>query len=1136
MVDGFVDDVKDDVVVNERSLNDVVGDDEDVKVVVDSSEVDDSNDVVVAVEDVGVVSVSSLCVKVPEASCIRRTSSLVQDGCGRSRFDGKFHILVDSGAMIHVCPERFVDRRVLSSVGSCPLRIAGASGAKIAHHGYRGVSFCCGASVFSTVFAVADVKEAILSSLVMARHGWRTILDETSGCLVHRASRSRIPLVRERKGWYVVVDDAQAFWSTIAASKVLDEHQVLRSQLNPVVEENDEEDDDVLPPPGEGGGAAGGEGDDVVVEEPRRRRRLNVKTPDPDWRPPDGSFRSRFPVDDKSSSPVSPFPSSGSTDPKEVVAPVTPTDSVKRTHALTHYPFASWCPHCVAGQPGELPHRRLPVSSAVKTTMDARPVVQIDYWFAASRHAPSATYSILTCVDIASSYTNSIVIAKGNNLGAVNFLKNFIVNLGYSKVLIQSDAESAAVSLAKTVASQLTSCLTRIAPVGSHGSQGSVERKIQSIQVLMRVFLSDLESRLSIKITVTSPLFQWLLRHVCFVLNKYSNNHDELSPHESVYGAPYVSPLCCFGETIQFLVPAARQGSGIVRNAKLSMRWQSGVWLGRSHADNSHLVLSFALSGHGSGVLKIRSVRRVVEKDRWSLSSSLVHMLATPLNPGLVPVSYKLPHTSPSKYAGSVDNNAVLPTETVDTSNTSRSAAASSSALDSVPQGMSSSSGGGRAPRFRDGDKTEGCNGCLLGSGYHHTSVCNDRFRNLRVVPPTILIPVAASSTSSSSASAAVPAAAAAAASSSSSSSLLSSAAAVPAAAVASSSSSSSSSSHVVTGPAAVRHRYSTKRPPTVPVDDLEAGNRHVVDNNGRVVVPPVVVPPSQSTSSSSSSSSSSVQPTAMVSSLLIRAVDDENSYDDDPSVVEDLLNDADAVKEGKEKELESIRKYGVYEEVDEAVVKKRKGRIIGTRWVLVPKPGRVKARLVAKDFKTENTSEFFAPTPNLASLRTLISHCSWSRQLYSKSRFALKVVDIGTAFLNAEVGDREVFIRPPADVRSPGVLWRLKRALYGLRAAPQLWSDFLSERLSELGFDRCDDDASFYTRDRDDPSKQVVLLVHVDDIIMSGPQAAIDDVVERLEKMFTLTKGVTLLRDGDSCTMLGRKIVRTSSGFTCFY
>jgi len=58
---GFADDVKDDVVGNERSLNDVV--------VVD--------------DDVGVVSVSSLCVKVPEAKCIRRTSSLVQDGRGR---------------------------------------------------------------------------------------------------------------------------------------------------------------------------------------------------------------------------------------------------------------------------------------------------------------------------------------------------------------------------------------------------------------------------------------------------------------------------------------------------------------------------------------------------------------------------------------------------------------------------------------------------------------------------------------------------------------------------------------------------------------------------------------------------------------------------------------------------------------------------------------------------------------------------------------------------------------------------------------------------------------------------------------------------------------------------------------------
>jgi hypothetical protein len=58
-------------------------------------------------------------------------------------------------------------------------------------------------------------------------------------------------------------------------------------------------------------------------------------------------------------------------------------------------------------------------------------------------------------------------------------------------------------------------------------------------------------------------------------------------------------------------------------------------------------------------------------------------------------------------------------------------------------------------------------------------------------------------------------------------------------------------------------------------------------------------------------------------------------------------------------------------------------------------------------------------------------------------------------------------------------------------------------------------------------------LLVHVDDIIFSGPSREIDVVVDALSKLFTLTQGKKLEDVGDACVMLGRTITRTSTGFS---
>ena len=49
---------------------------------------------------------------------------------------------------------------------------------------------------------------------------------------------------------------------------------------------------------------------------------------------------------------------------------------------------------------------------------------------------------------------------------------------------------------------------------------------------------------------------------------------------------------------------------------------------------------------------------------------------------------------------------------------------------------------------------------------------------------------------------------------------------------------------------------------------------------------------------------------------------------------------------------------------------------------------------------------------------------------------FSLRSIDIRAAFLQAKGLEREIFMMPPKDVQKQGMLWRLKKPLYGLNDA----------------------------------------------------------------------------------------------------
>ena len=50
-----------------------------------------------------------------------------------------------------------------------------------------------------------------------------------------------------------------------------------------------------------------------------------------------------------------------------------------------------------------------------------------------------------------------------------------------------------------------------------------------------------------------------------------------------------------------------------------------------------------------------------------------------------------------------------------------------------------------------------------------------------------------------------------------------------------------------------------------------------------------------------------------------------------------------------------------------------------------------------------------------------------------ANSNFKFALVNIRATFLQSRTLDRDVFMKPPPDIRKEGVIWKLKKPLYGL-------------------------------------------------------------------------------------------------------
>ena len=117
-------------------------------------------------------------------------------------------------------------------------------------------------------------------------------------------------------------------------------------------------------------------------------------------------------------------------------------------------------------------------------------------------------------------------------------------------------------------------------------------------------------------------------------------------------------------------------------------------------------------------------------------------------------------------------------------------------------------------------------------------------------------------------------------------------------------------------------------------------------------------------------------------------------------------------VIEAKQKEIENLEKYGVFEEVED------EGQdTVDSRWVKTRKEKadgqkqKVKGRLVAKGFQEKEWPQSDSPKMLRESMKMFFT-------VAANEDFELRKIYIRAEFLQANQLDREVFLKPPKDIR----------------------------------------------------------------------------------------------------------------------
>ena len=318
--------------------------------------------------------------------------------------------------------------------------------------------------------------------------------------------------------------------------------------------------------------------------------------------------------------------SDGTREPNMQFLPEPPSEEARLLHEITHLPFASWCPHCVAMKSVPDQHRALPEGNARE-----HPTISFDLFYTgydptgkleSGAEAPAAEKDKLTCLIVHCNHTDAIAAIPLPDKSAASMkhaaveLVRFCQLLGHGEIELRCDQEPCMLQLQGLTmnARKRLGFRTRIRnpPIGAHQANGLAEKAVDVIRSLANVFLDAARHRYGVPIAVSHPLFAWSFVHAAWTYTRFKVKGG-LTSYERMTGCRYRGKLVTFGEPIFAFIrtPASPKGNP---------KWVQAVFLSKSNIKDMFVV------GTAAGIMLSKSVRRTGQP--WSTQKALVEAVA----------------------------------------------------------------------------------------------------------------------------------------------------------------------------------------------------------------------------------------------------------------------------------------------------------------------------------------------------------------------------------------------------------------------------------------------------------------------------------------------------------------------------
>ena len=143
-------------------------------------------------------------------------------------------------------------------------------------------------------------------------------------------------------------------------------------------------------------------------------------------------------------------------------------------------------------------------------------------------------------------------------------------------------------------------------PVGSHQSNGIIERSVQGVEGQLRVLKSALEGRIGKRISAERRIVKFMAEYGAYLLNRLEVGKDGKTAYERVRGKKGRVLGVEFGEKLLWKVRPKE------KLEKIQPRWEYGIFVGVKRKGGEVWVAT-----KEGGMKAVRSVRRIPVEERW---------------------------------------------------------------------------------------------------------------------------------------------------------------------------------------------------------------------------------------------------------------------------------------------------------------------------------------------------------------------------------------------------------------------------------------------------------------------------------------------------------------------------------------